>query len=53
MTVAAGLADSGLPIGIGFDGLHGSDRKLLSIGMAYENVRPTIPVPDLIMDNYS
>jgi len=53
LTVAAGLADSGLPIGIGFDGLHGSDRKLLSIGMAYENVRPTIPVPDLIMDNYS
>jgi len=53
LTVAAGLSDSGLPIGIGFDGLHGSDRKLLSIGMAYENVRPTIPVPELIMESCS
>ena len=53
LTVAAGLTDSGLPVGIGFDGLHGSDRKLLSIGMAYENIRPAIPVPELIMESCS
>tara|TARA_A100001011_G_C14311713_1_gene845929 strand:+ start:2058 stop:3509 length:1452 start_codon:yes stop_codon:yes gene_type:complete len=53
LTVAAGLSESGLPIGIGFDGLHGSDRKLLSIGMAYENVRPAIPIPELILEKCS
>ena len=47
LTVAAGLTRTGLPAAIGFDGPIGSDRGLLAIGMAYENIRPIMPSPVL------
>ena len=47
LTVAASLTGSGLPAAIGFDGPIGSDRDLLAIGMAYENIRPIMPSPVL------
>lgn len=45
LTVAAGLAASGLPTALGFDGPMGSDRALLGIGVAYEKIRPPVPAP--------
>ena len=45
LTVTAGITPSGLPAAIGFDGPVGSDRRLLAIGMAYEAIRPDIPLP--------
>ena len=48
LTVAAGLTPSGLPAALGFDGPLGGDRELLAIGMAYEEIRPSIPPPLLV-----
>jgi mandelamide amidase len=47
LTVAAGLTPSGLPAAIGFDGPLGSDRKLLSIGISYEAIRPDMRLPQM------
>ncbi len=47
LTVPMGLTPAGLPAAIGFDGPQNSDRKMLSIGMAYEAIRPAMPGPNL------
>ena len=41
----AGIGAAGLPVGIEIDGPAGSDRHLLSIGMAIENALGRLPVP--------
>lgn len=45
MSVPAGLTSDGLPVGINFDGPLGSDRRLLAIGLAFEEVRGAFPLP--------
>ena len=47
LTIAAGLTESGLPAALGFDGPIGSDRKLLAIGLAYDEIKPNVPKPVL------
>ena len=47
LTLPAGLSDSGLPIGISVEGPIGSDKKVLSIGMAIERLLGTLPAPTL------
>jgi len=44
LTVPAGLAD-GLPVGISFDGMRGSDAWLLGLGRAFEQARGEFPSP--------
>ncbi|MGH8792730.1 MAG: amidase family protein, partial [Stackebrandtia sp.] len=44
-TLPAGLDDAGLPVGMAFDGLPGSDRALLSLTRACEAVFGPIPPP--------
>ena len=44
MVVPAGLTNDGLPVGLGFDGPLGSDRQLLAIGQAFEQVRGEFPL---------
>jgi Asp-tRNA(Asn)/Glu-tRNA(Gln) amidotransferase A subunit family amidase len=36
-----------LPVGIELDGPTGSDRRLLAIGVAFEQVLGSLPVPML------
>jgi Asp-tRNA(Asn)/Glu-tRNA(Gln) amidotransferase A subunit family amidase len=38
-------ASSNLPVGIELDGPAGSDRKLISIGLALENLFGRLPPP--------
>ena len=38
-------ATTGLPVGLELDGPAGSDRKLLAIGLAVENVLGRLPAP--------
>ena len=38
-------ATTGLPVGLELDGLAGSDRKLLAIGIAVEGVLGRLPAP--------
>jgi len=38
-------ATSGLPVGLELDGPAGSDRKLLALGLAVENVLGRLPAP--------
>jgi len=45
LTVPAGLTSDGLPVGLSFDGPLGSDRRLLALGMAFEEVRGPFPLP--------
>ena len=45
LVVPAGLSDEGLPVGLSFDGPLGSDRQLLAIGHAFEEVRAAFPLP--------
>ncbi len=45
ISVPAGLTDSGLPVGVSFDGLPGTDKRLLAIAQAFEAVRPAFPRP--------
>jgi mandelamide amidase len=46
LTIPAGLgATTGLPVGISLDGPRGSDRRLLSLGMAIERVLGRTPPP--------
>lgn len=46
LVVPAGLGDAGLPIGLEFDGLAGSDRPLLGLGLAVEQALGAIPAPN-------
>ena len=45
LTLPIGLTSDRLPIAIGFDAPPNDDRKLLSIGMAYEKIKPKISPP--------
>lgn len=45
LALPAGMARSGLPVGIEIDGPLGSDRRLLAIGLAMESVLGTLPRP--------
>jgi mandelamide amidase len=45
LTLPAGLAPDDLPIGVGFDGPAGSDKRLLAIGRAFERARGPFPRP--------
>lgn len=45
MVIPVGLTRSGLPVALEFDGLPGSDRHLLSIGLAAEQVFGRLPAP--------
>lgn len=45
MVIPVGLTPSGLPVALEFDGLPGSDRHLLSIGLAAEQVFGRLPAP--------
>jgi indoleacetamide hydrolase len=50
LTVPAGCDRRGLPVGLAFDGPDGSEKQLLSIGRAYEAIRPPMPRPRGIED---
>lgn len=45
LSLPAGMTRSGLPVGLALDGLPGTDRRLLSIGIAIEKTLGTIPAP--------
>lgn len=45
LSIPAGLGPSGLPVGLEIDGPAGSDRRLLAIGMAIEQVLGRLPAP--------
>lgn len=45
LSVPAGLAASGLPVGLELDGPPGSDRRLLELGMAIERTLGPTPAP--------
>jgi len=45
LSLPAGLAPSGLPVGLEFDGPDGSDRALLGFGLAVEAVLGRLPPP--------
>jgi mandelamide amidase len=45
LTVPIGRNDAGLPLGLEIDGPAGSDRKLLSIGLALEKLFGRLPAP--------
>jgi Asp-tRNA(Asn)/Glu-tRNA(Gln) amidotransferase A subunit family amidase len=43
----AGMKQEGLPVAIELDGPTGSDRRLLAIGVAFEQVLGSLPAPML------
>ncbi len=45
LSIPAGLGASGMPVGVEIDGPVGSDRKVLSIGLAIEKVLGRTPAP--------
>jgi mandelamide amidase len=45
LALPAGMTSGGLPVGIEIDGPLGSDRRLLSIGLAFETVLGKVPPP--------
>lgn len=45
LVLPAGLAANGLPVALEFDGPAGSDRELLSLGLALEGVLGRLPAP--------
>jgi len=47
LTLPVGLTPAGLPIGLEIDGPAGSDGRLLSIGLALEELLPDTPAPVL------
>lgn len=47
LALPAGLTPAGLPVGIELDGPVGSDRRLLAIGLAFEQVLGPLPPPRL------
>ena len=47
LSLPAGLTAEGLPVGLELDGPLGSDRRLLAIGVAFEQVLGALPAPTL------
>lgn len=47
LSIPAGLTAGGLPVGVELDGPVGSDRRLLAIGLAIEQVLGRMPAPAL------
>ncbi|MFM0741095.1 indoleacetamide hydrolase [Paraburkholderia xenovorans] len=47
LSLAAGMTASGLPVGLELDGPLGHDRRLLAIGVAFEQVLGVLPAPVL------
>ncbi|WP_394142525.1 amidase family protein [Burkholderia multivorans] len=47
VTVPAGQTAAGLPVGLALDGPVGSDKKLLSIGIAIERLLGVLPAPTI------
>ncbi|HTH60009.1 MAG TPA: indoleacetamide hydrolase [Paraburkholderia sp.] len=47
LSLPAGLADGRLPVGLELDGPLGSDRRLLAIAIAFEQLLGTLPAPTL------
>jgi indoleacetamide hydrolase len=47
LALPAGLSPGGVPIGIEFDGLPGTDRQLLALGLAAEQVLGLLPAPSV------
>ena len=45
LSVPMGLTSDGLPVGVALEGPAGSDRQLLAIGLALEQVLPPMPRP--------
>lgn len=45
LSIPAGLTPAGLPVGMEIDGPVGSDRKLLGIGLAMEQLFGPVPAP--------
>ncbi|WP_299056637.1 amidase family protein [uncultured Nocardioides sp.] len=45
LSLPAGLAPSGLPVGLSLEGALGSDTDLLALGLAVEDVLGTLPAP--------
>jgi len=45
LSVPMGLTADGLPVGVALEGPAGSDRQLLAIGLALEQVLPPMPRP--------
>jgi indoleacetamide hydrolase len=45
LVLPAGLTSSGLPVALEFDGAAGSDRAILSLGLALEAVLGSLPPP--------
>ncbi|TAM28280.1 MAG: indoleacetamide hydrolase [Paraburkholderia sp.] len=45
LALPAGLAYRRLPVGLELDGPLGSDRRLLAIGLAFEQILGTLPAP--------
>jgi indoleacetamide hydrolase len=45
LVLPAGTTSSGLPVGLEFDAVSGSDRQLLSLGLSLEKVLGPMPVP--------
>jgi Asp-tRNAAsn/Glu-tRNAGln amidotransferase A subunit and related amidases len=49
LSVPAGLTSDGLPVGMELDGPAGSDRILLAIGLAVEELLGPLPAPNLMV----
>lgn len=47
LVLPAGMTPGGLPVGIEFDALPGTDRRLLSLGLSLESALGPIPPPPL------
>ncbi|HZZ11263.1 MAG TPA: indoleacetamide hydrolase [Paraburkholderia sp.] len=47
LSLAAGMTASGLPVGLELDAPLGEDRRLLAIGIAFEQVLGVLPAPAL------
>ncbi|WP_175772664.1 indoleacetamide hydrolase [Paraburkholderia phenazinium] len=47
LSLPAGMTAEGLPVGLELDGPLGSDRRLLAIGVAFEQLLGTLPAPTL------
>jgi len=47
LVLPAGMASSGLPVGLEFDALTGNDRAVLALGLSLEKVLGPIPAPSL------